>query len=442
MESPPRPAARDAVLTSVASTLAGRGPLVLAVSGGRDSMVLLRAVGAAGLSGAVAAVATFDHGSGATATRAADAVEAATAAAGLHFERGRATEPLRGNEGSWRTARMAFLREVARERNARLVTAHTRDDQRETVAFRILRQSGARGLAGLDADSPVLRPLLGVSRAQLATWATRHAVSWIEDPTNAELRHARNRLRHELLPALEAAHPGFGAWLDDVGERAARWRRVVESLADRIAPPPPTQPEAGEGVPASPADVIAATALADYTPEELSVLWPALLARRGVTVDWRGTERLARFTTTKAVGSRIQLSGRTEVVRVRDGFAVRTMADAGATGEHPLVPLLRFGQWTFRPDGAGVDPWRARLPAARSLTVRSWRDGDRLHQRGTLPRRVARFLAEAGIAGPDRRGWPVVLADDRIVWIPGVRCGDAAGPDEPAMEWSGERTVG
>ena len=423
------------IVEVVVRSLAGRGPLVLAVSGGRDSMALLAAVRAGGLVTQVAAVATFDHGTGAAATAAAALVAHTARVAGLPVAVGRAPQSLGESEAAWRGARLDFLREVAAARGARLVTAHTQDDQRETVAFRILRRAGPRGLAGLDTDAGPMRPLLSISRAQLAHWAESRKVAWVEDPANQDLRHARNRLRLELLPALEAAAPGFGATLDAIGAQSAHWRRALESIVTRLDVGGDLSRPAHERL-------IAAHLVEDYTPEELAVLWPAILARRGVTVDWRGTERLARGSTGKAVGTRIQLSGKTEVVRVRDGFVVRTRRPADDGQERPLVPGVRVGSVRFRLGSAGDDPWNARLPANAPLTVRAWRDGDRLCRAGHPARRVARFLADAGIGGPDRDGWPVVLAAGEIVWIPGVRSGHLAGPDAPAVEWSGERTAG
>ena len=425
----------DRVAAALRPALAGAGPLVLAVSGGRDSMALLAAVRHVGLEAQVAAVATFDHGTGPDARAAAALVERVATSAGLPVVVGRADTPLAPTEAAWRTARLTFLRAVAQAHAARLVTAHTQDDQRETVAFRILRQAGPRGLSGLDTDGGPLRPLLTLARADLAAWADAHGVTWVEDPSNAARRHARNRIRLDVLPALEAAVPGFGLWLDGLGQRSAAWRRRMDDLAAELD-------RGGPAGLASPDRLIAAHAVADYTPEELAVVWPALLARHGVMVDWRGTQRLSRFTTAQAVGSRIPLSGHTEVVRVRDGFVVRRAAPHDEARERPLVPGVRFAGWRFHSAGSGAELWRARLPADRTLTIRAWRDGDRLQQRGAPPRRVARFLAEAGIAGPDRRGWPVVLADGEIIWIPGVRCGHVAGPEESAVEWSGERTAG
>lgn len=439
----------DRIVSAVSDALRSSGPLVLAVSGGRDSMALMHAVVEAGLAPQIAAVATYDHGTGSSATDAVALVARAARSANLTVEAGRADVPLAASEASWRTARLEFLRGVAARHRATLVTAHTRDDQRETVAFRILRGAGARGLAGLAVAGSSFRPLLGVARDELAAWAVEHRVTWVEDPTNRELAHARNRLRLELLPALERAHPGFGAWLDDLGARAADLRRDIDEVAAELdsasgaetrGENPPLDRGSGSAIPRT--DVIAANALKGYTPKELAVLWPALLARRGVTADWRGTQRLSGFSISKAVGSRIPLSGNLEVVRVHDGFIVRSTVVDDDGRERALVPGVRCGRWQFEPRSGGPESRWARLPANRQLTVRAWQDGDRLHQRGIPPRRVARFLADAQIAGPDRAGWPVVLADGVIVWIPGVRGGDAAGPDEPAVEWSGERTVG
>ncbi len=410
-------------------------------------MTLLQAAVHAGLGGRVAAVATFDHGTGAAATRAARLVERTARQLGLRVEVGRPTAPLAPTEAAWRGARFGFLRAVAKAHGASVVTAHTRDDQRETIAFRILRQAGARGLAGLAADGAMLRPWLGVSREAVAAWAAAHGVRWVEDPANRDLRYARNRLRWELLPALEAAVPGFGRWLDKLGQRAATWRTCVESLAEQLE----SLPADGEGVATGPGTartaiprtgVIAARAVTGYTPAELAVLWPALLARRGVTVDRRGTARLSGFSTEAAVGARIPLSGSLEVVRARDGFVVRDIGSVDDGGERALVPGVQLGAWHFSPDTSSAAPWRARMPEGAVLTVRSWRAGDRLQQQGVGSRRIARVLSDAGVAGPERAGWPVVLADGVIVWIPGVRCGDVAGPDEPAVEWGSERRVG
>ncbi len=208
-------------------------PVVLAVSGGRDSMVLLHAMARA-RPDLVAMVATLDHGTGAAATRAAALVVREAKALGLPVRRGRARAVARTEE-AWRSARWEFLGALARELDARVATAHTRDDQIETVIMRVLRGSAARGLAGLLARGPVLRPLVEVDGDAIAGYARRHDVRWIEDPSNASRAHLRNRIRLDLRPALERAHPGFSAEMLALSRRAAALREQVERLAVAMA---------------------------------------------------------------------------------------------------------------------------------------------------------------------------------------------------------------
>src|SRR4051812_20456545 len=207
-------------------------PLLLAVSGGLDSMVLLHAMARVARA-RVAAVATFDHGSGAAATAASALVAREAAALGFPVVVGRHDmdeRPAGGQEASWRRARYAFLRAAAAPHDARVVTAHSEDDQVETVLMRVLRGSGARGLAGLYAPSDVVRPFLTLRRASLAAFARGQGIRWREDPGNRSPAHLRNRVRHDLLPALRRADPGIDESLLAVARQAARWRADVDAF--------------------------------------------------------------------------------------------------------------------------------------------------------------------------------------------------------------------
>jgi tRNA(Ile)-lysidine synthase len=251
----------------------------------------------------------------------------------------------------------------------------------------------------------VLRPFLQLGRADVAAYAAARAIAWVEDPSNRSRAHLRNRVRHDLLPAIRRVRPEFDAELLAIGRRAAAWRAEVESVADAIGARPSPR-----GL-----DVVW-DSLAPYDAEALAVVWPAVAARAGATLDRRGTRRLAAFTIDAAVGDVMQLAGGWEVVRLRDRVSLRR---AAATGS-----------WRLRRAGAGEadhGPWAATLPVDRRLSVRAWRPGDRMLAAGAqAARRVKRFLSDAHIAGPDRAAWPVVLAGDEIVWIPGVRRSDAA----------------
>lgn len=395
--------------------LGGARPLVLAVSGGLDSMVLLEAAARA-LPAERLVVATFDHGTGAAARAAARVVVRRARALGLRVEAGRA-RGVPATEASWRAARWDFLRHVARGARAAVVTAHTRDDQVETVLLRALRGAGPRGLAALYASSPVRRPFLGLTRPELRAWAEASGVRWVEDPSNGSRAFLRNRLRHDLLPALRAVRPEFDEELLALARRAARWRADVERLAATLV-----HVEGG-------AAHVACAALAGYDRTSLAVLWPAVAARVGLAMDRRGTERVVGFTNASEAGGRVPLAGGWEVLRRREAFVLRRARGPIEVGgmELPLAGALRWGRWSFfagPPSGDGAwtgDAWRAALPAEGPWVVRAWAAGDRMRGADGRPRRVKRFLREAGIAGPDRDGWPVVTAGAEIVWIPGVR---------------------
>ena len=183
------------------------GRWLLAVSGGRDSMVLLHAMAAA-RAREIAAVATFDHGTGPQATDACDLVARESAARGLTLRRGRAARGVARTEAAWREARWAFLYREAAGLGASVVTAHIWDDQVETVVLRLVRGAGPRGLAGMLAADPhgasgPIRPLLRVPRQAVAAYAAQHQVPSLEDPSNQTSAFQRNRVRLEILPALE-----------------------------------------------------------------------------------------------------------------------------------------------------------------------------------------------------------------------------------------------
>src|SRR5947207_564090 len=143
--------------TLVSRALPRRGSAVLAVSGGLDSMALLDvAAGARRQRGCTVIVATYDHASGAHSARAAAFVVRKALAYGIPVVTERAGRA-ELTEAAWRAARWNFLHAVAGTTKAVILTAHSRDDQIETVLMRALRGAGARGLAGLRAPSVIRR---------------------------------------------------------------------------------------------------------------------------------------------------------------------------------------------------------------------------------------------------------------------------------------------
>ncbi|HTQ79920.1 MAG TPA: tRNA lysidine(34) synthetase TilS [Thermoanaerobaculia bacterium] len=150
-----------------------------------------------------------------------------------------------------RRVRYALLAEVAREIGARYVaTAHHRGDQAETVLLRLLFGSGLTGLSGIRPVSIVggsggavlLRPLLAAPRSALMVAVEAAGLTPADDPTNRDLRQPRNRVRHQLLPALSATHPGPPSLEESLARLARRAagasRRLAALLAERLGPLP------------------------------------------------------------------------------------------------------------------------------------------------------------------------------------------------------------
>lgn len=192
-------------------------PVILAVSGGADSVALLRAWHRTGSheSGRTV-VAHFNHQwRGIESDQDEAFVRELADHVGWTCESGRASdfpaEPTggRGPEAAARQQRYAFFARVARQYGARyLLTAHTADDQVETILLRIVRGTGIRGLAGmrpfrrLGENLTLARPLLEVSRIDLRVYLAELQQTYREDTSNSQLRFARNRVRHRLLPLL------------------------------------------------------------------------------------------------------------------------------------------------------------------------------------------------------------------------------------------------
>lgn len=192
--------------------------LLLAVSGGSDSIALMRLAAPTANSGrAKIAVATVDHGLRAEARREAEAVGAAARSLGLAHEilAWAGEKPTSGLQAAARAARYGLLIRYAETIGAEaIMTAHTADDQAETLLMRLARGSGPRGLsamapssliaAGASVPIPLLRPLLGFRRAALRSFLAAEGAVYIDDPSNENVAYERVRVR-KALGDLEAA---------------------------------------------------------------------------------------------------------------------------------------------------------------------------------------------------------------------------------------------
>ncbi len=255
--------------------------VVVAISGGPDSVALLRGLtSAAGQGDGQLVAAHFNHGLRGEQSQADEAfVVELCGRLGIRCETGRADseegenggtgdgEKRRGGEGDaadadWeaavesqgqtvrghdeaglRAARYQFLCAVARQVGARYVaTGHTADDQAETVLHRFVRGTGIGGLAGmrrcrqLIPGVSLVRPLLSVSRREVLDYLAAVGQSYREDRSNAELRYTRNRIRHELLPHLAGKYnPNVVDAITRLATLAGEVQEIVASLVDDLA---------------------------------------------------------------------------------------------------------------------------------------------------------------------------------------------------------------
>ncbi len=264
----------------------------------------------------LSAVATFDHGTGVAAAEAVELVVNECLRRGISVVAGRSPErpgAQRPAESVLREARWAFLRAVAEERRAVIVTAHTRDDQAETVAMRILRDASARGLAAMAWPSAgVVRPLLHLDREDVARFAHAARIPYVEDPSNADPVYLRNRLRADFIAAAARARPGFREELVDIGHRAAAWRDELARLVDLLG-----ARRVGNSV------VVEAETLSSLTPAGLGIVWPEVAGRSGFVLDRRGIARMVEWTPRARPGQRTPLSGGVVVERTARTFVVR-----------------------------------------------------------------------------------------------------------------------
>lgn len=377
--------------------------VVLAVSGGLDSMVLLDRAAQEGLRGVVAHVNYGLRG----ADSAADAQLVAREAArrGWPCRVAHRAVPWENLQAEARRVRYAWMEELG----AWVVTAHHAEDQAETVLLHLVRAADpVAAVAGMPARrGRVLRPMLAWPRAELRAWAEAHGVLWREDASNAEGKYLRNRIRHEVLPLLERLRPGTGAHLARMSERA---RAVADDL-DQI-----TQPASPTHLP--------------WTPEApffLERLW-AWGRLHGVT-----GEALSGLTGAGAV-----LPTATGTIhRDRDGLTFVAGAPTPAT--FVLDEPTRSGQtdglqWEVLegpPATLKVENNVCLLDAAAvvwPLILRPWQPGDRLAPYGFDGHQLVSDLLTQAKVPPSERATQRVLVDavGTVHWLVGLRASRAA----------------
>lgn len=209
--------------------IAGSNPLLVMLSGGRDSVCVLDLAGRVRSAGDVTALhVNYGLREEAEADEAHCAQLCERLGVALEVERPRRPEGA-GNLQAWaREQRYAAAARLAEERDALVVTGHTADDQVETVLYRLASSPSRRALLGMrPRDGRLVRPLLGTTRAETTAYCEERGLAWRDDATNDADAYARNRIRRGLVPELEKAHP---AAKENVLRTAALLREEAELL--------------------------------------------------------------------------------------------------------------------------------------------------------------------------------------------------------------------
>jgi tRNA(Ile)-lysidine synthase len=417
--------------------------LLLAVSGGADSMAMLELATLARGSQASSDLAVYvDHGLRPETGEEAEHVRVAAYRLGTGF----ALAKLRGagpDERDLRDARYAELQRLAASHEAAFVlTGHTRDDQIETVLHRIVRGAGRYGLAGIpQRRGNLVRPLLGIGRDEVRRFLRDRGVAWREDPSNESLVYLRNRLRNRVIPAIEA-ELGPGA-LNHLAALAENWREEEAYLASEAA-------RYGEFVMVGPTaarrlDAHALSAAPSALRSRIVRAWLAERTGRPAASFSRAESTAVLALAETSEGSRriplqhvtvinnygvLDIAAPERPITREDlhfRFEMSTSTDTQVTGPGGWVIQVanlppgtrghaRLGPTTTTADEADFD--RARL--GDILVVRPGRPGDRLRATASGHRKVADLMSDAKIPAQQRAAWPIVEAVGRVAWVPGL----------------------
>ena len=417
--------------------------VVVAVSGGSDSVALALLMAELSSTGVVhlAGLAHLNHGlRGADSDRDAGfcARLAEDCGVSLDVERCDVAEVASGRgrslEEAAREVRYAFLERVRERRQADVVAVgHTRDDQAETVLLRLVRGAGSRGLTAIHPRRQhVIRPLIDLRRADLMAYLESHGRTWRVDDSNQDRARRRNRLRHDVLPALVASE---GDSVVNVLARTAEIAGADEALLAALARDARARVLADDG----PGLRLNVAALAEE---------PLALRRR--VVQWALAQLSDRAPAFAHVDAALRFleRGRPGVLALPGG-QLELSGRQGVLSSRPCPPSgpTSFGSWRYRlcipgelvvPEAgirlralqtlaelAGSPGTRAAivdLPApAEGLVVRAWQAGDRMRLPGGSGRKkVQDVFVDRKVPRADRHKVPIVTSSDgRIIWVLG-----------------------
>lgn len=312
-----------------------------------------------------------------------------------------------------------------------LLTGQHRDDQAETLLFRLLRGAGVRGLAGMPAVRPLgagqlLRPLLACSRAELEAYARVHGLQWIEDPSNADQAFSRNFLRGRVLPLLTERWPNAAASMARCAAHLGEAQQLLDELAqlDLVAAQGPSP---CSWLPLPSLAVEAVLGLSEARQRNLLRYWLVPLTRLPDSEHWAGWACLRDAGRDAA-----------PVWRLADGELHR--ADGRLwwlSGDWLQVPADLDLPWmdtarSLELPGNGVVHLREVLPAG-DWRVRYRRGGEALRVPGRGRRDLKRLLNEQRVPGFARGRLPLLLRGEELVAVANLEFG-AEG--DGALRWT------
>ena len=304
-----------------------------------------------------------------------------------------------------------------------IATGHTRTDLAETVLYRLATSPGRRALLGLRARrGHVVRPILSLDRAEARRLVEQARLPFADDPTNAEPLFARNRIRNEVLPVLREIGPQADATIAETHAELAEEAETLDRLAD----------EALSGSGADVAGAIGRDALAGLDPAIRRLVLRRLAERAAGGQVPLGRSRAAEIwrLVSRPEGGVVELGGGV-VAHAEHGHVRFTSGPAAPAPEGILtVPgVCQLGSWEVRaeleagvpaadgPDLAVLDP----AALGGSVTVRTWREGDRMRPLGLGGTKSLQDLfTDRKVPRSLRHLLPVVTANGRIAWIAGV----------------------
>jgi tRNA(Ile)-lysidine synthase len=410
--------------------------LGIAISGGADSVALLRACHqqAAAL-GLVLHAVHLHHGlRGAEADADAGFVRALAGELQVSFHESRvdvaaaAANSGESIEEAARHLRYAWFRSLlAAVPLDAIATAHTLDDQAETVCAKFLRGAWTEGLSGIHPviefpEGRILRPLLDATRQQVEAYLTALNQPWRTDSSNADPAYTRNRIRHQLLPQLETWNPRLREHLARMAELArdeeAWWQAELARIAPQILLA--GKPVRGGGRASSDILALDVTRLAALAPALQRRLLRYAAARLGAAPDFASTEALRLLALDSRAGQKRELAGGLRAERTPRELRLTVEAISAAGAE--AIP-----EYTVPIPGETIAPAfglhlavQSASPAGPAI-LRNWKPGDRVRLRYSGgSRKVKEVLERLRVTGSGRAVWPVLQLGPAIVWMKGV----------------------